>query len=108
MNNLIQDISVLFQIKEDYLNKMIDVSNDVISHDILESIKNKETNTVIDIGIGLLNICILDDHLEYKFIPSEELENNILKTYRTKKSNLVSRVETKLTTKILNMYKELL
>ena len=109
MNNLVKDISILTTIPELTLNKLINLIVDYISHQVVEAIKLHNDIVVIDIGIGVLYINIYsNDKLEFKFVPSSYLQKTIIDTYESKESSLVLNVESLLTEKIINTYKNLL
>ena len=56
MKNLIEDISTLTTIGKYNLDELVSKSVAIISHDVFESIKDKEKVTVVDVGIGELYI----------------------------------------------------
>ena len=108
MNNIVEDISTLTTIKEEYLNSLVAKSEWCICSYVENSILNKESITKIDIGIGSLSILVEDNTIKYKFIPSEQLENAIRTTIINDKNPLKLKLEKVLVDKIINVYKELL
>lgn len=61
----------------------------------------------LDIGIGVLIICWSEEEIRYKFIPSKSLESLVTSAVVDKKCDLIEAMEKSLTTKIINVYKEL-
>jgi hypothetical protein len=86
---------------------MSNISEAVICHSLLESIKDKEEFAEIDTGIGILYIKNTEDGVKYKFVPSEHLSSVVETTVRTKKSPLGLRVDEVLGRRIMNTYKDL-
>lgn len=107
MNNIIDDLSVLTGIAKYNIENLVNVEVSIISHSISESLMKKENTSCIDIGVGILNIISTSEGIQYKFIPSKKLENSVVNTYRTGKSQLVQKIDTSLGKKISNTYKEL-
>ena len=105
---MFEDLSNLMSISVVILKKIFNNLIYCICHSVLESYLNKSTYSSVDIGIGKLNIHINNDELEYKFIPSLKLENELVKTLQSKTSPLVSQCETVLTNKVNLTYKDLL
>jgi hypothetical protein len=83
------------------------MSEAVICHAFLESIKNKDDYAEIDIGIGSLYIKSTEDGIKYKFVPSDHLSAVVETTSRTKKSPLGLKVDEVLGRRIMNTYKDL-
>ena len=61
MINLIDDISVLTNVSEKTLNKLVSVANYSIGHAIHESQCTHSDLTEIDIGIGVLQLKLDED-----------------------------------------------
>lgn len=108
MNNIIKDLSTLTTIPELNLQKLFNLMIKCISHGVVESVKNKNDVCVEDIGIGTLSINIDEDSLQFKFIPSSQLQTSIYNSLENKNSELVADVERILQEKIINTYKTLL
>lgn len=108
MVNLVKDISTLTTIPVATLQKFVSLSESIISHAVFELVNTDNNITSINIGIGVLNIKVEAQSIQYKFIPSNKLEQLVRDTVVTKKSPLVTQVEDKLKDKVLNVYKELL
>lgn len=106
MYNLLDDLSVLTNIKKYNFEQICDLSIDIFNYDILENINKKEPVTTIDIGIGILYIINDSDTIKYKFIPSSKLEKSIRNAYKGK-NQLENKVDTQLGNRLNNSYKEL-
>lgn len=106
--NLISDLAILTTIPESNLKKLCNLSKDIISHDVLECIKNNEQICEVDIGIGNLLINLQEESLSFKFIPSKSLQDCLLETIQSKESSLTKNVEKILTDKIIFAYKNLI
>lgn len=107
MNDLIKDLAKLTTIQEFNLGKLLNITNKCISHAIVESIRDEEDICKIDIGIGTLLVNINSEELQFKFIPSSQLQSTILKAIDSNESELVIEVEDLLKEKIMNTYKNL-
>lgn len=104
--NLIEDLSCLTGVRQNLLNDLVTCTNSIISHDIVETIMNKEKVTIVNIGIGYLYFTNEDNIIKYKFVPSEKLEKVIVSSYK-KKNELSVKIEDSLSRKISECYKEL-
>ena len=69
---------------------------------------NNENLCTIDIGIGVLKIVIEEDTVRYSFIPSKELETEIINTLENNQSYLTSVISSKLTSQLNKLYDNLL
>lgn len=108
MNKLIEDLSTVTTISEGTLNNLNEKALLCICHSVFENIREKESLTKIDIGVGILYINCEGDNVKYKFIPSKKLEESVATTVLTKKSPLVSTVETVLRDRLDATYKNLI
>lgn len=108
MNDIIKDVAKLTTIPEFNLSKLSNICVKCISHCIVESIKKNENICTIYIGIGTLLINISSTDLQFKFIPSSQLQSSILRSMSDSESDLVIEVEDLLKDKIINTYKNLL
>lgn len=106
--NAVEDISVLTTIPLKTLYKLTDKCNECICNDVLESKTSNDITSIIDIGIGKLNINVTPKDITYTFVPSKELEIKLLNTIKNNESPLIKDIENSLTTKILNTYKDLI
>lgn len=107
MQKLCDDLSVLTCIESKDINKLVTMSNSIISHYIEEAIRNKDMTLVIDIGLGTLSISNIEGKIHYKFIPSETFESTVSDTYNTGKSRLKLNIEKALGSRLTNTYKDL-
>ena len=105
--DIYSDVSDLLGLYKQQLDQISDAVQKDICQCILESIENEEDVCVVDIGIGNLIIGIDEDGLEYKFIPSDKLEDMIRSSLETGESPLQKQVENKITKRMLRIYKEL-
>lgn len=106
--NSLNDLSVITTIPAATLVRLFDKLSWIICNDIEESLLNSETISELDIGIGKLVFSIEDNSLEYKFIPSMKLEQNIVKTIKEKKNPLVNNLEESIADRIINTYKDMM
>lgn len=106
MNNIIDDLALLTNIPKSFLHKLSSNCTKIIAHAVFEEIQVKNTIVKLDIGIGILCILISKDEIQYKFIPSKELEKCVSNTIDLNKDLLTIEIEDNLKNKILNTYKE--
>lgn len=106
--DLIQNLCSLTQIRYSVFNKLLQISENCICDYTLNSIEEDEDIITINIGLGLIYINIIENEIEYKFIPNKKLEKKLLKTIENGESPLVQDIESKLNKKIIDTYKELL
>lgn len=107
MHNLMSDLSTLTGIGQYNLEELTNKAVAVISHDIEEALRNKDSIISINIGIGELHITNVEDKVMYKFIPSARLEKAIKDTYRERRSLLSVELDAALGKRIQNTYKDL-
>lgn len=107
MEDLIKDVATLTTIPEKSLVKLVDKSYWCISNEVIESLKQGDTVTEIDIGIGILYIKVIDDTIQYKFIPSAKLNDTVKDTVINKRNILEDTLEKTLVNKIVDTYKDL-
>ncbi len=106
--NVISNLSSLTLVDDPLLQKMVMLSEDCICDYLLEGIQKEEDVIEVDIGIGILYLNIVDEELNYKFVPSKRFENKLKKTAYLEASPLVAKLEKSLDKKFTNAYKELL
>lgn len=104
---LLDDISTIYSIRASILNKLIELSELCICDYLVEAKLSDSDLLEINIGIGKILILILEDSLEYQFIPSSKLEQLIYDHIFKLKSPLISKVERGLEEKLISTYKEL-
>lgn len=106
MYDLIKDISVLTTIPESTLNSIVKKCMECISHNIVECKHGLKSDCEIDIGLGILYINIINDSVQYKFIPSKKLEDIIANAILYNEDLLQNLIENTLQEKLKNIYKE--
>lgn len=106
----INDLSNLTTIPEVNLNRLFELLSDDICQCVVDSCQKFEDTSIIDLNFGklVINIDNEEDNIKYKFIPSRQFENALVKSIIDKKSPLIDSVEKSLSKKIVNLYKELL
>lgn len=107
MNRIVDDLSVLTNVAKYNLESMVNLSTNLISHAVFESVREQEPYTEVDIGVGTLYIKIEDDMIQYKFIPSTKLDNAVKDTVKNNRSRLTVTVEDTLGKRIMSTYKDL-
>lgn len=105
--DLISDISLLTSVPYKTLQTLCDKGAESICHSVLESVKESNVETTIDISIGQLIVAVHNDEIHYKFKPSSKLENMLIDTLVNKTDPLVTNIEQSLVSRILNTYKDL-
>lgn len=108
MRNLIEDLSALTTISKKNLNKLNQLSEQIIAHSVFENYLDKKYETEIDLGFGQLVIFLDIDSISYQFKPDISLDKMINESLIAKESPVVAAVKDNLAAKILNTYKELL
>lgn len=108
MNKLVNDISEITGVSLNALYELIDKSQLIIAHDVFENLKEKNSQTTLDIGIGTLYIKLEDEKIKYKFIPSKNLDKLVYQAATQKSSPLANRAELMLNKRIDQTYKELI
>ena len=107
MIKVLEDLCTLTTIPKLTFDKLAYKVNQVICHSVLESKRNVEDKTELDIGIGVLKILRDTESISYKFIPSPRLEKMLLQTLSTDTSPLTTEVEDIIKEKVINTYKDL-
>lgn len=106
--DLIGDLSKLTTIPKNSLAKLSDIAQTVMVSDVYSTlITSKDSVSEINLGIGTLYIGVRDD-IQYKFVPSAELETLLKNTINNKVDPLKVKVEETLVNRILNAYKDLI
>ncbi len=108
MTNLVQDLSTLTTIPKKNLNRLIDVAiysiNETIAEDLLQGNDVSEVN----IGLGNLYIQCSGNKLNFKFIPSAKLREEVINTIKNKENSLELTLEKNLIDRITNTYKDII
>lgn len=108
MRNLYNDLATITNSNKDIFNKLVKNSNFLICNYLEDTTLNNENLCTIDIGIGILKIVIEEDTVRYSFIPSKELETEIINTLENNQSYLTSVISSKLTSQLNKLYDNLL
>ena len=108
MRNLYNDLATVTNSNKDVFNKLVKNSNFLICNYLEDTTLNNENLCTIDIGIGVLKIVIEEDTVRYSFIPSKELETEIINTWENNQSYLTSVISSKLTSQLNKLYDNLL
>lgn len=108
--NIIDDMGKINNLSVDVLNKISCIESCIIADSISESPFDRDFE--FDIGIGKLYIFIERDKsgkfIQYKFVPSSDLEDNVRKVVKGGRSPLTKTVEKSLQDKVFNTYKDLM
>lgn len=107
MENLNKSMSKLTGISEGTLQSLHSKEIYCICDEVEESILKDEEITDVDIGVGELYIKHTGKEIQYKFIPSKELEASLTETVVNKKCPLKEKLDASLVDKISKVYKEL-
>lgn len=108
MIDLLHKVSVITTIDRKALNKLAEKYEWCICDEIYTSAIEGNYRCFFDIGIGTIGIDYSSgDEVKYKFIPSKELEKEVLSTITNKKNPLVLKAEASLVKKITETYKTL-
>jgi len=106
--NLIADMSNVTQITPRIIYKLSEVVRLLICDYINEADLVGDDVISIDIGFGTIEFRLNEDTVTYNFIPSNELENNIVYTLEEKKNPILEVTENNLEKRLFNTYKDLL
>lgn len=108
MNKLEESISKLTTIPKDAMSDIFTLTDEIICDEFLNCIDEGEDVSVVDVGIGTLSIMLVDGGIEYKFIPSEELEKMMVSTVESENSPLVNHLNREITKRVITKYKNLM
>lgn len=101
------DLSNTTNIAKLCLDNLFSKATDCIAYCVNENFASKETITAVDIGIGVLNIKIIEDKILYKFIPSAELESKISDSVNNGHNPLIYKLEASFAERVKSTYKGL-
>lgn len=101
--NINQELSILTTIDPQTFNKLDEKKVYCISDAVYKNMLSKNTKTSIDIGIGTVEINILNDCIKYRFVPSKFLENTIINTITKGQNELTYQLEKSLIRKLTNI-----
>ena len=106
MRDGLKDLSTITTIPYHTLQKLFDKFSWIICDSVEESCMNNQEYASIDIGIGTIDIAVIDNSVQYRFVPSSKLEENIRSTIEDKKNPLVVATEEALVKRIIHAYKD--
>ena len=107
MIDLLDDLSKLTGIKQFNLKKLCALTELDIANSLYEVMQESD-NVSIDLGIGILNIYLQGDEVIYNFEPSSNLKKLVNETVANNESHLAKIVASKLDSKVLRTYKDIL
>lgn len=108
MIDLLNKLSIVTTIDKKALSKLAEKAEWCICDGIYTSSIENNYRCFFDIGIGTVGVDYsAGDEVKYKFIPSKELEKEVLSTIVNKKNPLVLKAEASLVHKITETYKDL-
>ena len=107
MTDLISDVSVLTDVPEATLRKFVPIVSYVISHSVHETQCEGKDLAEIDLGFGQLILKIDENSLRYRFVPSKELEKQLISAVTSGYSPLTAKITSNLQEKIESAFKEL-
>ena len=108
MQNLSKDLSTLASVDRRVFDKLIQNANFCICDYLENSALNNEDLCEVDIGIGILKIKLGDDSVRYQFIPSQQLESDIVSTLENQQNFLVASIDSTLVGRLNRLYDNLL
>ena len=105
--NMIDDVANITTIPVASLQKLNDKLVWCICNAVEESKLKEESVVNLNIGLGNLIISVINNQIQYKFIPSSFFEKNLVTTIVKGKNPLVNALEESLVSRIMDAYKEL-
>lgn len=104
--NLTEDISKLTNIPYRTLLKLVTKQEFAIASVVKDNVLDGNSTMSIDIGYGNLIICVDDDVVKYRFVPSSKL-NDKVKAAINNGDSMIYQLEQSVKNKILSQYKEM-
>lgn len=108
MRNISNDLATLTGANKDVFNKLVRNANFLLCSYLEDSALNNESVCLVDLGIGTLKFTISEDTIKYSFIPSVELESEIVNTLENNQTLLTSAINSKLVGQLNKLYDNLL
>ena len=108
IRNLPNDVCTITGASQESCDKVLTLCEDIICHNVFESLADVEQLTQVDLGIGVLYIKRDEGLGKYKFIPSESLDHKVCSTIKNKASPLIVKANKSLKVKFNRAYKELI
>lgn len=106
MYSLIEDLSQITTIPVVNFNQITKKSKYCICDCIQSEILDGNDCVDIQIGIGTLSIKVTDSEIQYRFVPTEDFEEDIKTVVLDHKNPLQQLAEKKLSSRILKCYKD--
>ena len=107
MIDINKDVSILTNVPLKYIEKIKKCEEYSIVENISELNLENENIVDLDIGIGVLSILLDNNIIKYKFVPSSNLEEEVLSAIKYKKNILDLKLESSLCQKIEQTYRDL-
>ena len=105
--DILDDICTITTIPTASMNKLFNKIEWCICNSVEESKLSGDNITELDIGIGTLIISIIDNSIQYKFIPSNKLEKGLIDTVIYGKNPLVVNLEDTFANRIVKTFKDM-
>ena len=105
--NILDDICKITTIPTASMNKLFNKIEWCSCNSVEESRLAGDTLTEVNIGIGNLIISVVDNKIEYKFIPSTKLEKGLVETIIYGKNPLVVHLEETFANRIVKTFKDM-
>lgn len=106
MINIIKDLSILSNISEKHITRVVNHIYYIINDAIVEANLKGENIVEIDLGIGILTIELLETSVRCKFKPSDKLVDNIEKTTITNTNPLKEQLKVNVVNQMKEVYKD--
>lgn len=107
MTDLLKDLSLLTSVGKCNFEALANKSTSIISHAVAEAAREYNNSALIDIGIGTIEVMILDEGVRYRFIPSEVLHKKVSVAALTKESPLSIEIDEALGRRLSKTHKDL-
>lgn len=104
--NLIKDLSTLTTIPVNSLNALERKRTALICNYLDEASRNMENIVSVNIGVGTVTFKLLGNEVAYSFVPSGDLEREIIRTLNDGENPLTKMIEDGLSEQLLNVYKD--
>ena len=105
--NIIEDVANITTILVASLQKLNDKFVWCMCNAVEESKLKEEEFVSLNIGYGTLMISVVNNQIQYKFVPSNYFEKNLVSTIVNGKNPLINALESNLVNKIVEAYKDL-
>ena len=105
--DILVQVSDITTIPQHSLQRLVTTTNYCICNSVYESKLVMEPVTALNIGIGQLFIENTGTSLNYKFVPSQQLEKSLIKTITKNENPLVDKLENTFTQRIIKTYKDM-